>query len=297
MYAEYFNTAEGYGLLGGFNSVFVCDDEISVAKQVDFPNGWDFDTNLSFKVLFKNGHNCADASTPMTLNGVVVVVNKYGTLIPLPIHEMDNSGTLIYKSLQPNTILEMYYTDNYDGADTPAYVVIGNPIVLSSTDYTIYANGQIGEGNIGDIKSGMWTTAPYGWLLCDGATYDTAKYSKLYDFLGTNKLPDLRECVLVGAGQSSNEYNADTNPNGIHEHDVYSVGEFKDDQLQNITGSFRSNQDGGASGAFDIDRYNVKNSGTDYYAAICSFDASRVARAGTTTHGKQVGVNYCIKAL
>lgn len=141
MFAENFNTAEGYGLYGGFNSVFVCDDGISVAKQVDFPNGWTDDTNLSFKVLFKNGHNCADASTPMTLNGVAVVVNKYGTLIPLPIHEMDDGGTPIYKSLQPNTILEMYYTDNYDGADTPACVIIGNPIVLSSTDYTIYADG------------------------------------------------------------------------------------------------------------------------------------------------------------
>ena len=144
MFAENFNTAEGYGLYGGFNSVFVCDNGISVAKQVNFPNGWTDDTNLSFKVLFKNGHNCADASTPMTLNGVAVVVNKYGTLIPLPIHEMDDGGTPIYKSLQPNTILEMYYTDNYDGADTPAYVIIGNPIVLSSADYTIYADGQMG---------------------------------------------------------------------------------------------------------------------------------------------------------
>lgn len=149
MFAENFNTAEGYGLYGGFNSVFVCDNGISVAKQVDFPNGWTDDTNLSFKVLFKNGHNCADASTPMTLNGVAVVVNKYGTLIPLPIHEMDDGGTPIYKSLQPNTILEMYYTDNYDGADTPAYVIIGNPIVLSSADYTIYADGY----NLQDINA------------------------------------------------------------------------------------------------------------------------------------------------
>ena len=169
MFAENFNTAEGYGLYGGFNSVFVCDDGISVAKQVDFPNGWTDDTNLSFKVLFKNGHNCADASTPMTLNGVAVVVNKYGTLIPLPIHEMDDSGTPIYKSLQPNTILEMYYTNDYDGADTPAYVVIGNPIVLSSTDYTIYANGQSGQ-MVPDYASGsIYTSASTSYTMpCNG---------------------------------------------------------------------------------------------------------------------------------
>ena len=135
--------------LCGFNNVLLCTDSISSTKNVTFPMGFDKDTNMSFKVVFVNGHNCIDASTPLTItptfNGVAdtaipVVVNQYGTLIPLPIHEI-TSGT--YQSLQPNATLEMYYTSDYDGSDNPAFVVIGNPIVLSSSDYTIYADGSM----------------------------------------------------------------------------------------------------------------------------------------------------------
>lgn len=139
------HNAEGYKVISGFGNIFVCDDTIEANKTIIFPDGWNNDTNLSFKVIFKYGHNCADDQTHMTLNSIPIVVNQYGTLIPLPIHEMDDSGTIKYKSLQPNTILEMYYTNDYDGNNNPAFVVIGNPIVLSSADYTYYADGYMGE--------------------------------------------------------------------------------------------------------------------------------------------------------
>ena len=37
------------------------------------------------------------------------------------------------------------------------------------------------------------------YLYCDGSTFDTAKYPKLYAVLGTNQLPDLRNRFLEGA--------------------------------------------------------------------------------------------------
>lgn len=36
------------------------------------------------------------------------------------------------------------------------------------------------------------------YLYCDGSIYDTAKYPKLYNILGTNQLPDLRNRFLEG---------------------------------------------------------------------------------------------------
>ena len=36
------------------------------------------------------------------------------------------------------------------------------------------------------------------YLYCDGSTFDTAKYPKLYAVLGTNQLPDLRNRFLEG---------------------------------------------------------------------------------------------------
>lgn len=141
-------------------------------------------------------------------------------------------------------------------------------------------------------------TTSEDWLLCDGRdTTGTTeelqtKYPALYTYLGnSNILPDYRECVLVGVGQNT----TDT----IAEHDVYTLGEFKDDQLQNITGTFDAfYSDVEPAGAFYSLDYNGKavQSSTSAYRANATFDASRVARTGTSTHGKQKGVAFYIKA-
>ncbi|MBQ3835549.1 MAG: hypothetical protein II814_00285 [Treponema sp.] len=131
-----------------FGNVFISADSISAAKTVTFPDGYlngaTPEPNLAFKVVFANGHNAANASSYLSLNGVVVVSNQNGTLAPLPIHEMTEGGSTVYKVLQANTVLELYYTADYDGDSHPAFVVVGNPLVLSSSAYSIYADGQIG---------------------------------------------------------------------------------------------------------------------------------------------------------
>jgi microcystin-dependent protein len=78
---------------------------------------------------------------------------------------------------------------------------------------------------------------PQGYLYCDGSTFDSTAYPALYQYLGTNVLPDFREFSPVGAEQNTtNVYDASTNPNGtIHDHDVYTEGESKDDQVQDHT--------------------------------------------------------------
>ena len=167
---------------------------------------------------------------------------------------------------------------------------------------------------LGSIIAVYSNLVPDGYLPCNGATFDTTTYAALYAYLGSNRLPDLRECNLVGAGQSSNDYDASTNPNGIHEHDVYAVGEFKDDQLQRIQGAFNgrgltNNNQVGNNGLFSstasiLDFYAQYGGSSDNHGFM--FDSSKVTRSGydssgtligsDTTHGKQVGVNFCIKA-
>ena len=133
-----------------------------------------------------------------------------------------------------------------------------------------------------------------GYLYCDGSTFDENYYPALYMYLGTNVLPDYRECVMVGAEQNT----TDT----IATHDVYTQGEFKDDQMQRITGDFeigdrmRSPE---GSGVFSVDKsskiwYALEN--TETYSSLVSFDNANVARTGTTTHGKQKAVYVYIKA-
>jgi hypothetical protein len=50
----------------------------------------------------------------------------------------------------------------------------------------------------------MWptTTAPTGYMICDGSTYDTTTYASLYTVLGSNQLPDFRGYFMRGYDSS-----------------------------------------------------------------------------------------------
>ena len=123
--------------LSAFNGTLICNQAVGSAKSVTFPIGYNFDGQLSFKVLFVNGHNCVNSTTYMTLNDKPIKVYSHGTLANLPIHTMTENNTTVYKSLQANTILELYYDTSIN-----AFVVVGNPIVYSSSSFVIYADGD-----------------------------------------------------------------------------------------------------------------------------------------------------------
>ena len=116
-----------------------------------------------------------------------------------------------------------------------------------------------------------------GYLYCDGSTFDQNAYPALYMYLGSNVLPDYRECVMVGAEENT----TDT----IATHDVYGEGEFKDDQLQD------HKHPDGASG-----KYQVANGSFYTVPTISSSGYIIEGRTGDTTHGKQKAVYVYIKA-
>ena len=129
-----------------------------------------------------------------------------------------------------------------------------------------------------------------GYLYCDGSTFDENNYPALYMYLGTNVLPDYRECVMVGAEQNT----TDT----IATHDVYGKGEFKDDQLQEhehniyINGTRLPQLPNSTAGIGNQLRVlNNNGSGND----VIIKDIVN-ARPGETTHGKQKAVYVYIKA-
>lgn len=137
-------------------------------------------------------------------------------------------------------------------------------------------------------------TAPEGFLLCNGQEVSRITYSKLYAVLGdiygsgdgstTFNLPDYREVVLVGAGASSNPK--------IKAHDIYEVGEFKDDQMQghrhNVSAFlYKQGTNGPAGNYFDYGNTKTSDPVND--------GTNGTPRTGSTTHGKQIGINYIIK--
>ena len=126
------------GSLGGTKSLTLSDG---------FINNGAPEANLIVPLLFPNGHNDLGPSLYLEItvagvtNPIPVVSNQNGTLAPIPHHEMIEGGSTVYKVVDPNTILNVYYTADYDGSQNPAFVVVGNPLVLSSSTYSIYANG------------------------------------------------------------------------------------------------------------------------------------------------------------
>lgn len=125
--------------MNAFSNLLIANGNASNSKTITFPIGYNTEegSNMTFRAIFPNGHT---GQSNLTINGEAVVVNKYGTLTPLPYYNINSA----YKSIQENTILEMYHISDYDGHGTSAFVVVGNPIVLSSNNYTIYANGEMG---------------------------------------------------------------------------------------------------------------------------------------------------------
>ena len=164
---------------------------------------------------------------------------------------------------------------------------------------TLYADAPIGA-----ILAFGGATAPAGWLLCQGQAISRTTYAALFAVIGTAygagdgsttfNLPDPREAALVGAG--TNVLNAGS----IAAHNAVSLGAFQDDQFQTHSHHVyinddpnypvRSNknlkEDGG-------DYWNINPSGTYPIVASTEYEGNR---AGATTHGKQLGVNYIIKA-
>ena len=315
-YVNNIHNIEGYKIISGFGNTFVCDKAIDANKTITFPDGWDNDTNLSFKVIFKYGHICADDQTHMTLNSIPIVVNQYGILIPLPIHEMNDGGPTVYKSLQPNTILEMYYTNDYDGNNNSAYVVIGNPIVLSSTDYTIYADGKVGEEPIGAIKETLNTAASYGWLLCQGQTLSRTADKKIYDWVVANNLLeqtagdgkpfglgdgsttftniDLRGEFLRGAGKRGNDTSNYVGSN---------VGEHQDATWIPYIYHYASGWNGFNVVDIDSDESVITLNYDSYDMASVACDMERGSskarddKKGGTVRPINTSVNYMIKVM
>lgn len=146
-----------------------------------------------------------------------------------------------------------------------------NPIA-GSTTYADLAVGSI-------IPYGG-TTPPISFLLCDGLEIPKADYPELYAVIGDAfgsaaeatyfKLPDLRECVPVGAGKNITK--------SIANHDRYNLGQFKDDELGTHDHPLKT-----------VTTATYNTAGVPVGVAVNNTPTS-------ATHGKQVGVNYIIKA-
>ena len=112
----------------------------------------------------------------------------------------DNFGVFSYVLPIENTHFIMI-------SNTPAYLKVTQGSVVFSNEklqavpYAIHAQNGVPTGT---IMAYIGTTAPAGWLLCDGSTIaDNAATARLRELLGATTTPNLSARYLRGAGTST----------------------------------------------------------------------------------------------
>lgn len=136
-------------------------------------------------------------------------------------------------------------------------------------------------------------TPPDGWLKCNGAAFDKAKYPKLAVAYPSGSLPDLRGEFLRGWDDGR----------GVDS--GRSLLSAQTDAIQNIVGSFGRTQlfkDTVYTGPFRQDGgilsvgLTPSEGNTGYGAHNWSFDASRAVRTATETRARNIAFNYIVRA-
>lgn len=135
-------------------------------------------------------------------------------------------------------------------------------------------------------------TPPDGWLKCNGAAFDKAKYPKLAVAYPSGSLPDLRGEFLRGWDDGR----------GVDS--GRSLLSAQTDAIQNIVGSFGRTQlfkDTVYTGPFRQDGMILSlgltpSSEGGYGAANWTFDASRAVRTATETRPRNIAFNFIVRA-
>ena len=165
-------------------------------------------------------------------------------------------------------------------------------------------NEQLGNEPIGAVIPFGGSVIPRGYLLCNGQAVSRVDYTELFAVIGTAfgagdgtttfNVPDLREILPVGVGENTNLT--------IAVHDVYELGQFKDDQIQGHSHDLEwsdglpNYSKGGLYSGGGSYNSNTSDPTTLTIKGVATDGVNGDPRTGTTTHGKQLGVNYVIKA-
>lgn len=159
-------------------------------------------------------------------------------------------------------------------------------LVAGSTNFS--------DAPVGAIYPFGGTVIPTSFLLCDGSAVSRTDYEDLFNVIGTAfgtgdgsttfNLPDLRESVPKGAGETGQTVGAHVKSGGL------AVGEFLDDRLQAHTHSNRTGATEAGQVAWTMFATNHLESATE------QTNNGVQGRFGNTTEVKSVGVNYIIKA-
>lgn len=184
-------------------------------------------------------------------------------------------------------------------------------IATENAGVVSFSNAVVGGVPAGAIMSFAMSSAPTGWVVCNGAEYAIADYGDLYTAIGTTwgaltngsggagsthfRVPDLQGAFLRGSGNGT--INTRTKYGG-------NVGEFQEDSYQGFKSQLRAdggditiqNTDSGGQVTGKIP-YGTASGGSARTVTIDHIDDGVNGAPRTTTETRPYNgiVQYCIK--
>jgi microcystin-dependent protein len=230
--------------------------------------------------------NVIGVSTESVLTGNPIEVQKLGLLDGF-------TGLVVGQQYFLGDAGALTTRSNVGIDETLVYIGTAQTSTILDIDINILSSTRFQDPEpIGKITPFAGTTVPAGHLLCNGQAVSRSRYSDLFTVISTSygsgdgsttfNVPDLRETVPVGIGSHGTATQNDP---------IVAVGTFRDDQFQ---GHYHETIPNTVSG--------VTTGATGYYFTSRSGKSptddgtNGTPRTGTTTHGKELGVNYIIKA-
>lgn len=169
---------------------------------------------------------------------------------------------------------------------------------------TAFVQSRVQEFAIPSGGVAMWagSTAPEGWLLCQGQAVSRTAYASIFTAIGeswgvgdgstTFNLPDMRESAPVGVGTYSAV--AGTTHGTVTAHDAFALAQSKDDQMQGVKHNMRV----GDAGTDQTTSYGFGATSATNATGIVTHvtdGTNGTPRTGTVTRGKRIGINFIIK--
>ncbi|EME1668837.1 tail fiber protein [Escherichia coli] len=187
-----------------------------------------------------------------------------------------------------------YFTGNDTAAQTDL-TSVGRDIIGKNTIADILTYLGLGEGSalpVGIPVPWPASTAPTGWLKCNGASFSAAQYPKLALVYPSLLLPDLRGEFIRGWDDGRSVDNG------------RALLSAQSDAQQLVTGStggrFLKIAGGSSeSGALSVSNTGALSSGvvgTNSDTFSISFDNSRVARTAAENRPRNIAFNYIVRA-